>query len=296
MVRTRLTWWYFPVTVWLIVLTVIFGTECGVMLLLPSFLPQQTSRLFESASDSIILTLVLAPVLWWTLVRPLNEVVRLRTQFLVDLFARIEIDRRRTANELHDGAGQALTVLISGLRSAKMCRANAECASKVDNFQHLAENALTEIRRLALGLRPSLLDDLGLAPALERLVEDVRSQHAATISLNVADMIGKEPPDPAATAVFRFVQEALANVVKHSQARQAAVIVRWSKGNVIAEVSDDGCGIAPTRLHALPAGHFGLRGMRERATLLDGRFVVNSSPGQGMRLTITLPVEGKARG
>lgn len=294
---TRLTKrWVYPVTVWLIVLAVVFATECAVMLLLPHLLPQQWSRLGESAVDSILLTFLMAPVLWWTLVRPLREVIRLRTQFLADLFAQMEMDRRQTASELHDGVGQALTLLISGLRSAKVCRATVECARRVDSFQQLAENALTEVRRLALGLRPSLLDDLGLAPALERLVEDMQAHHPGTITLNVDDVIGLRLPDHVGTAVFRVVQEALTNVFKHSGARQAAVAVRRSPENIIVEVSDDGCGIAPARLRALPPGHLGIKGMRERAVVLGGDFAIASAPGEGTRLTVTIPAEGEKHG
>jgi signal transduction histidine kinase len=297
MFETRSTQrWIYPVSVWLSLLAVIFATEYVVMLLLPRLLPEQSTRLFEAALDSVVLTLVLAPVLWWTLVRPLREVIRLRTQFLADLFAQMEMDRRQTATELHDGVGQALTLLVSGLRSAKPCRVNTDCTGRVDGFQRLAENALTEVRRLALGLRPSLLDDLGLAPALERLVEDVRAHHPVAVSLNVADVIGTAPPDPVATAVFRIVQEALANVIKHSQARHATVAVRWSQRNIVVEINDDGCGIAPARLHSPPPGHLGLRGMRERANLLGGDFSIDSAPEKGTRLLATIPAEGEQRG
>jgi outer membrane protein TolC len=121
----------------LALLALIFATEYAVMLVLPWLLPQHASRLLESAVDAVALTAVLAPVLSWTLVRPLRGVIRLRTQFLADLFTQIESDRKQTAMELHDGVGQALTLLNSGLRSAKICRATVECAGRVDTF-HLA--------------------------------------------------------------------------------------------------------------------------------------------------------------
>ena len=283
--------WLYPVTVWLALLALIFATEYAVMLILPWLLPQHSSRLLESAADAVVLTMVLAPVLWWTLVRPLREVIRLRTQFLRDLFTQIESDRRRTAMELHDGVGQSLSLLISGLRSAKICRGTGECTDRVDSFQQLAENALTEVRRLALGLRPSLLDDLGLAPALERLVDDIRTHQPIEISLDVADVIGSPLPDPVATTVFRIVQEALANVIKHSHARHATVTLQQSQGNLIVEVSDDGIGISSARLQALPPGHLGLRGMRERASLLGGDFRMDSTSETGTRVTITIPMK-----
>lgn len=288
--------WLYPVAVWLGLLAVVFASEATVMLLLPGLIPEHPSRVLESGVDAIVLTLLLAPILWWTIVRPLREVIRLRTQFLADLFAQIERDRRQTAYELHDGIGQSLTLLISGLRSAKKCQTVEECTERFAAFQRLAENALTEVRRLSAGLRPSLLDDLGLAPALERLVEDVRAHHPVTITLEDSGVTGQRLPEQVATAVFRIVQEALANIIKHAQARQAAVMVRQADGRVWLEVRDDGCGIEPARLRAVPAGHLGLRGMRERTALLGGELTLDTAPGRGTRLTVAIPTGGTVRG
>lgn len=288
--------WLYPIAVWLFLLAIVFVAEYGVMLLLPALVAPHSSRLLESALDSVILTLIVAPVLWWTIVRPLREAIRLRTQFLTDLFVQIESDRRQTARELHDGVGQSLTLLISGLRSAKICRANAECNGRVNEFQRLAENALTEVRRLSLGLRPSLLDDLGLAPALERLVEDVQAHQSVALSLDVDAISGLRLPDQVATAVFRIVQEALTNVVKHAQAEKASVRVTREGGNIVIEVRDNGQGLEPARLGAMPPGHLGLRGMTERATLLGGQFALDSAPGQGTRITVTIPTGATSGG
>lgn len=288
--------WSHPVAVWLLLLILVFAAECIVMLLLPTLLAPHSSRLLESAVDAILLILLVAPMLWWTIVRPLQEIIRLRMQFLSDLFAQIEVDRRQTARELHDGVGQSLTLLISGLRSAKSCRTNAECSGRVTEFQRLAEDALTEVRRLALGLRPSLLDDLGLAPALERLVEDMGTHHPINFTLEADSVRRVRLSDGVATAVFRIIQEALTNVIKHSQARQATVVVRNTNGNVLVEVRDDGCGIDPARLSFLPPGHLGLRGMSERATLMEGEFVLDSAPGQGTRIAVTIPTGGSSGG
>lgn len=293
-VRVR-SGWVYPVAVWMVMLALIFCVEYSVMLLLPWLVPQPASRLFESVVDACVLTVILAPVLWWTLVRPLREVIRLREQFLVDLFAQIETDRRQTASELHDGVGQALTLLISGLRSAKSCRVVEECAGRVDGFRHLAENALTEVRRLCLGLRPSLLDDLGLAPALEHLVEDVRTNHPVAITLDVSKIDIKQVSDRVGTAVFRIVQEALANIIKHSQARHVRVNVRTQDRSMFVEITDDGTGVEPARFRQLPSGHLGVRGMRERAALLGGVFRIDSTPGHGTQIHVSLPM-GDARG
>lgn len=288
--------WVYPVTIWGIVLLTVLTTECAVMLILPSLLPDPHSRIFEAAVDALILTLVLAPVLWWTVVRPLREVIRLRTQFVSDLFEHMERDRRRTAHELHDGVGQSLTLLVSALRSIHGCQGRPGVACRAETMRRLAEDALREVKRLALGLRPSLLDDLGLAPALERLVADVRAYHPLDVFLDVTEVSGVRLPEPATTAIFRIIQEAVANIVKHSGARKVTIAVRQASGLVTAEVADDGCGIEPARLRCSPPGHLGLTGMRERAALLGGRFTIESTPGRGTRIVASIPVGGPNRG
>lgn len=284
--------WLYPVAVWLALLAILFATEWAVMLALSWVIPENANRVLDTTLDALILTLLLAPLLWLTIVRPLREVIRLRTQFLADLFVRIETERKHTAYELHDGVGQPLTLLISGLRSAAACRRTGECSERVDHFQRLAEDALAEIRRVSRGLRPSLLDDLGLAPALERLADDLRASQPVAVALDLREIVGKKFPEPVGVAVFRIVQEALSNVARHSGARHAAVSVRHSDGRILVEVKDDGCGIEPPRLRALGGDHLGLRGMRERAGLLGGSAAVDSAPGRGTRLTVTLPAGG----
>lgn len=284
--------WLYPVAVWLGLLAAIFLAEYGVMLVLPWVLADRSSRAIEAIVDSVVLTCVVAPALWFTIVRPLTEIIRLRAQFLNDLFEHIETDRRQTARDLHDGVGQSLTLLISGLRSAKSCRENESCNGRVNDFLRLAEHALTEVRRLSMGLRPSLLDDLGLAAALEKLVEDIRPHTATQINLDVSGIVSAKLPDDVATAVFRIVQEALSNVVKHSQANHAIVTVRLESGQVAIEVGDDGRGIDPATLRATPAGHLGMRGIRERAALLEGELTIDSAPNKGTRIAALLPVKG----
>ena len=279
-----------PAAVWLLVLAAMFVTEYSVMMALPWLLPPERSPLLEAAVDAILLISVLAPVIWWTVVRPLREVIRLRNRFLADLFARIEADRRHMARELHDGTGQSLSLLISGLRSVRDSLGDPDTRSRCEHLLKLAGEALTDVKRLALGLRPSMLDDLGLAPALQRLVADLQQQHPLKVSLEADEVAGIRLSEAAETAVFRIVQEALANVVAHANARCASVTLRRRDDTVTIEVLDDGCGIAATGFEK--GGHLGLTGMRERATLLGGNFVIDSAPTRGTRLTAIIPARG----
>lgn len=284
--------WLYPAAVWLGVLAAIFVTEYTVMLVLPWLLPSQPRRILEASVDAVLLVAVVAPLIWWTVVRPLKEVIRLRTQFLIDLFARIEKDRQGTAYELHDGIGQSLSLMVSGLRTAHESATDPEAAARSERLLKLARQALTDVKRLALGLRPSLLDELGLAPALERLVGNVQENHAMELSLEAADVAGLRFAEPIETAVFRIVQEALANVVVHSGAKTASVVIHRRGGELTVTIADDGRGFDPADAKVEKAGRLGLIGMRERATLLGGKFAIQSAPGDGTRVTATIPLGG----
>lgn len=262
------------------------------MLVLPSVLPGQPSRLLETTADAVALTLVVAPILWRSVVRPLREIIHLRSRFLADLFVHIEADRRRVARELHDGVGQSLTLLVSGLRSAHQAVTDPETANRCRHLQELAQQALADVKQLALGLRPSLLDDLGLAPALQRVAADVREHHPTQIDLKVASIVGERLPEGVETVVFRIVQEALANVVKHARAAHAEVVVARRGKDLTVRVADDGCGVPWESLNKRNPGHLGLTGMRERARLLGGELVIESAPGRGTTVTATVPIKG----
>ena len=108
-----------PTTVWIFIFALLFIIEYSVMLGLPMLFREEPSLLVAAFIDSSTITLLVAPVIWWSLVRPMRQVIRMRTQFLGDLFSAIESERRQTAHELHDGIGQELSLLISGLRSAQ---------------------------------------------------------------------------------------------------------------------------------------------------------------------------------
>jgi signal transduction histidine kinase len=280
----------YPSAIWWVVLATVFLTEHAVMGVLPRLLPGPHSRFVEATVDALILTAVLAPVVWWTVVRPLREVIRLRARFLTDLFARVEADRRHTAHDLHDGVGQSLSLLVSGLKTAQAAAADPDLARRCQHLLELAQTALKDVRRLALGLRPSVLDDLGLAPALERLVADAREHHPIALTLDAGGLAGARLPGEVETAVFRIVQEAVANVVKHAGAATASVVVARRNSTISVSVADDGCGFRPGGVDA--AGHLGLTGMRERAVLLGGRLAIDSAPGRGTRITADIPIGG----
>jgi signal transduction histidine kinase len=287
--------WTHPARVWFVVLALIFAAEYAVMLVLPWLLPTDLSWFSKSVVDSVLLTIVVAPVLWWTVVRPLQQVISIRTRYLTELFSSIEADRRRMAQELHDGVGQSLTMLVSGLRTLHASPDKPELPERLLALEQVAVVALKDIRQLALGLRPSLLDDLGLAPAIEQVAAEAHENHyPLQLTVDVDGVNGKRLPDNVETAVFRIFQEVLNNTVKHSKARRASVHVRLEGSRVVLRMTDDGRGFDAGRFARLVpgSGHLGLLGMRERATLLGGTLVVDSQPSHGTRVTFAVPRKG----
>lgn len=284
--------WSRPALVWVAVLIVVFATEAMVMLVLPLALPHESSWLAQSGIDAVLLTLIVAPVLWWTVVRPLKKIIEIRTRFAAQLMDGTEALRRQLAHELHDGVGQSMTLLVSGLRSVKSRPLAADATRRLDELQEIALDALSEIRRMSLGLRPSLLDNLGLAPAIEQVALQTSEHHPLKIEVDVHAIVGKRFAEAVETALFRILQEALSNIVKHAAATRVSIVTGFDGHRIVLTIADDGQGLpdAVKKDQANGASHLGLIGMRERAALLQGWLSIDSKPGQGTRLTASIPV------
>jgi signal transduction histidine kinase len=183
-----------------------------------------------------------------------------------------EDERRRIARELHDSAGQVLTAV----------KIELDLEGRKDASEMVGQ-ALAQVRNLSNLLRPTVLDDLGLLPALRGLVEDFSRRTRIEVRLETREPLGPFPPDMQ-VVLYRVVQEALTNVARHSSARRATVRLGAEHGAVRLAVEDDGRGIAGE-----PTPHLGLLGIRERVTALGGALAVHGSPGAGFRLEATLP-------
>jgi signal transduction histidine kinase len=196
-----------------------------------------------------------------------------------------EAERKRLARELHDETGQALTAILLGLRSVSQATSPEQVERAAEGLRQLAISALEDVRQLAFDLRPKALDDFGLAAALERLVERVAAQAELEIELEAS--LARRLDEDIETAVYRTVQEALTNVVKHAAARRVSVVVA-ERGRALAVlVEDDGCGFD---IAASSDGRFGLVAMRERLALIGGALDLESSPNAGTTLRATIPV------
>jgi signal transduction histidine kinase len=223
----------------------------------------------------------------------LAETLATRAATAVDLSQRVsrdslrrvveaqELERKRLARELHDETGQALTSILLGLRSLEEGPAAAQ-------VRELVVSTLQDVRRLAVELRPKALDDFGLVPALERLLDTFREQSGLTVELEARIGAERLPPE-VETALYRIVQEALTNIVKHAAARHVSVTLTLKAASVVAVVEDDGEGFAPGEVTTTSDGGLGIVGMRERVALLGGRLEIESSPGAGTTLVVEVP-------
>jgi signal transduction histidine kinase len=201
-----------------------------------------------------------------------------------------EQERKRWARELHDETLQELAGLKVLLSGARRSEDRARLDRAVDQAIEMLGHGIENLRSLITELRPAALDELGTVPAVRALVERVRATSGLEIELDVAlaDEEGRTSPEVEA-AVYRVVQEALTNVVKHAEAKHVAIRIADADddGQLLVVIEDDGCGFDP---HETGSG-FGLLGMRERVTLVQGQLEVTSRPGDGTRLTATIPIQ-----
>jgi PAS domain S-box-containing protein len=204
-----------------------------------------------------------------------------------------EQEKSRVARELHDELGQTLTMLRMDVAwcKAHLVQALPGAEAKLDRMENLLKITVAATRRIASDLRPLMLDDLGLVPALEWLVQNMRHRAGLACELTLDDPAITLPPAQS-TAVFRIVQEALTNVAKHARASRAEVSLRKIGDSLEVSVRDDGVGFAVDEPRKPES--FGLLGLRERISLLRGTASIASAPGSGTAIVVTLPLATEA--
>jgi PAS domain S-box-containing protein len=203
-----------------------------------------------------------------------------------------EEERGRLSRELHDGTGQALTALLVGLRHLAETTSIEEARLVASRQRELLAQTLDDVGRLARGLRPVTLDGLGLKVALERHAVDQSWRFGFEVSVDAFELGTARLPGEIETALYRMVQEAVANAAQHARARHVHIALRSSGQSVTLVVSDDGQGFEVDR--ASVSGGLGLHTLRERAELLGGRCDLRSAPGQGTTVSIVVPLPAEA--
>jgi signal transduction histidine kinase len=246
---------------------------------------------------TVLTGVVLAAVVLWRLLRLENEsslrfqeVLKTREELKrlsAELLSAQETERRRISRELHDEVGQVLSAIAFGLGSARSALKGdnrEEVLRQLQVLLEMIERNIGVVRNIALLLRPTMLDDLGLVPALKWLAREVSRSSSADVDF-VPDAFLDELPEEHRTCIFRVVQEAVRNAARHSGAQLIRIYLRQEASAIRASVQDDGRGFDPAQERGL-----GMIGMQERVVHLGGRLQVDSEPGRGTIVSFELPM------
>ncbi len=214
----------------------------------------------------------------------------LRGQLLIQVITAQEAERKRIARELHDEAGQLLTTLLVSLRTLEQTPVLPDAAQRsVADIKELGRRIFDEVHRLAVELRPDVLDQLGLVRAVESCVREFGKRVGLKTDFEASGLDGLQLSGEVEIAVYRIVQEALANVARHAAASHVGVMLERRNGALVAVVEDDGRGFATDATEA-DRPHLGLFGMQERAALLGGRLTIESERGKGTTVFVEVPL------
>lgn len=256
------------------------------------------SELLTLVGRSLFVGLIVAVAVAWRLrvLEGRSEAQKLRAQeaeaqmrgLSQQLVAAQEEERRKLSRELHDHVGQMLTALRMELGRIDRVRPAGDnrVTLAINECRQLVDDMVRIVRDLALGLRPSMLDDFGLQPALEWLTRDFTRRSNVPVELQITGRL-ESLSDQHRTCIYRVVQEALTNCVRHARATAITVVIRAREDLIEVTVRDDGVGLDPSRR----AAGFGLRGIEERVRELGGNITLLSAAGQGATLSIKLPIE-----
>jgi two-component system, NarL family, sensor histidine kinase UhpB len=203
-----------------------------------------------------------------------------------------EEERKRVARELHDETSQVLTSLLISLAILEESITSQQARDRIAETRQLAHQTLRAIRNLSLDLRPSALDDLGLLPALRWYIKEYQQKFSSEVDFHASGFKERLPAE-LETVLYRIVQEALTNVARHAHAHKVTVHLEEDQDQIHAFISDDGKGFDVEKIQKMPgAGQehgWGLVGMHERASLLDGNLTITSQSGQGTKIHVNIP-------
>ena len=223
-----------------------------------------------------------------------TERVAVKREMLGAILNAQETERARVSRDLHDDVGQALTSVLLSLRLVESSLNGDQpdvndARQRTEDARELVAEALRRARQLAFDLRPTVLDDVGLLPALERLTQAMTARGDTVVAFATDGLRGGRLPAEVETVVYRVVQEALTNVVRHARASTASVTVMIVEGRVRALIEDDGVGFDAAA--SSTRGRLGLVGMTERAELLDGTFELSSRRHVGTTVLLEVPLD-----
>jgi signal transduction histidine kinase len=267
-----------------------FVVEVTVMAVLNWLLPSRMSSMAGAMLDATLLTLILAPVVWRVFLMPLRRLHKDRGRLLERILLSQEAERARIARDLHDGLGQNLTSMLLHLRAMEETRTIDVAREHMGTLRRIAVASLDDLHRVVRETRPPVLDDLGLAAAVEKQLADMREIGGITTTF-MCDVNDIERFSAALeTALYRVIQEAVTNTARHSQASHLAVNITKSDDEVLAVITDDGRGFDVTGVLRGEQPPFGLLGMQERVRPLGGSVTFTSAAGRGTVVLVRVPL------
>ncbi|HHV64915.1 MAG TPA: HAMP domain-containing sensor histidine kinase [Peptococcaceae bacterium] len=225
------------------------------------------------------------------LVKELMRNEQTRQELLKKVITAQEDERIRISRELHDETGQSLTSLIIGLKLLEDEINDPKQVQAISELRNLASTTLKEVHRLAVELRPTVLDDIGLIPAIERFNQTYARNYNIDIDFHVQQKNKERLSGEVETALYRIVQEGLTNIVKYAKAKNVSVLLDIRDTCVKLIVEDDGVGFDVEKVGYAEDRHLGIAGMKERTLLLNGSFTIESSPGQGTTIYVCIPLQ-----
>ena len=271
-----------------LVLATVFIIEVGIMLWVAAPDAFSSSAVYMALIDATVLSVVLVPVLWLMLVRPIARLADQRGDLLTRLIEAQDQERARLAHEMHDQIGQELTAVQLGLRAVRQaCRGEA-AEQLAEQTSQVASQCMATLRRISHGLAPAGLADFGIAPAIEQLIATLQVGDELRIAVAIDPDLPRMSRQTE-TAAFRLVQESLTNVLRHAQASESHVAITMEAGWLRLSVRDNGVGVGTRHRGDKALETMGIRGMRERAESLGGTLQVEPAAGGGTLVIARLP-------
>ena len=225
-----------------------------------------------------------------TLLKELQATEITRKQVLEKVISVQEDERKRISRELHDETSQSLTSVMVGLRLLESHSVHEDNKRSLCEMREVVASTLDEIRNMARQLRPSVLDDLGLFPAIQRYIADYPRRFGLDVDLHVRGLIDQRLNPQIEIAAYRIIQEALTNIARHAIAENACVIMEHRQNQLLIVIEDDGIGFNTQEFENKESG-LGIFGMKERAALAGGSLVIETKPGTGTSLYLKIPLE-----
>lgn len=217
------------------------------------------------------------------------EKEQLQRDFLHRVMAGQESERKRIARELHDQTGQALASFMVDLKVLESVQSVKDMDQGIIRLKKAITEEMEVIHDLAVALRPTVLDDLGLVPAVELLARNFEKRHRIQVRLNFLGFLDRRVDLCLETCVYRIIQEALTNIAKHAQATEVTIFLEGREKILRGGVEDNGCGFEPENIDQ--AKHMGIYSMRERIQLLGGSFHIDSDKGVGAMISFEIPLK-----